>query len=60
MAYGPSGDAFSAGFADSPGRIDALREGREIHVIYDGRVHDGGRNKFCEDCSVEIKLKEVR
>lgn len=55
--YGFKGDGESL-FAVFP--IDALRDGSEIHVIYDGRVHDGAPNKYCEDCAVEIDMAKIR
>lgn len=40
--------------------LDALREGFEVHVIYDSGVPNGGRDKFCEDCFMEFDLKKIK
>ena len=40
--------------------LEVLRDGNEVHIIFDAGVHDGAKNKFCEDCFVELKLDKVR
>ncbi len=40
--------------------LGVLREGYEVHIVYDSGVHDGRIDRFCEDCFVEFKLDKVR
>lgn len=40
--------------------LAALKEGFEVHVIYDSGVPNGSANSFCDDCFVEFDLKKVR
>ena len=40
--------------------LDALREGFEIHIIYDSGVPNGSRTSFCEDCFMEFDLKKIK
>ena len=37
--------------------LDALRDGFEVHIIYDSGVPNGRLNSFCEDCFMEFDLK---
>jgi hypothetical protein len=40
--------------------LEVLREGNEVHIVFNSGVHDGAVNKLCEDCFVEFKLDKVR
>jgi hypothetical protein len=40
--------------------LEVFREGHEVHIVFDSGVHDGAKNKFCEDCFVELKLDKIR
>jgi hypothetical protein len=40
--------------------LDVLSEENEVHIIYDSGVHDGGKNKYCEDCYTRFNLQKVR
>ena len=40
--------------------LDVLSEDNEVHIIYDSGVHDGGENKYCEDCYTKFNLEKVR
>ena len=38
--------------------IEALRPGREIHVVFDRKI--SGMTSRCDDCRIELKLENVR
>lgn len=40
--------------------LNVLREGFEVHVIYDSGVPNGSKDKFCEDCVMEFDLKKIK
>ncbi|MCA1564032.1 MAG: hypothetical protein LC753_20745 [Acidobacteria bacterium] len=40
--------------------LEALRNGFEVHIIYDVGVPNGSRTSFCEDCFVEFDLGKIK